>query len=230
MTVSKKQEGVTLVIAMVMLAAVTFISFALSTIIIREIVVARLILTTEPAITGASSGGEGGLFQLFRELPANSATVALPQSGAGYQVTSDLYDNSYLFSITGGAEAKVGLYDAQQPNNKQPNPRYASVKVTNNPGSSLLQYQVATWSQPDSFICVGSVSAGSTSAACALSSTSDNRFVIFIQPLGGSDAAGSVVAYDSQNQIIGIPSETQSLVVTGTSGGAQRKIEIKVSK
>jgi len=224
------QSGVTLVIAMVMLAAVTFISFALSTIIIREIGVARVILQSEPAISGASSGGEVGLFRLFRELAGTAATGQLPGSGAGYAVETDLYDDYYNFSAVAGAEVKVGLYDAEQPDNKHPNPAYSAVTITNGPGNALLQFRVNTWTKPDAVdaICTGSVSANSTSFQCTLMTGTDSRFVIFLQPSGGGNANGRVTAYGTAGQVIGIPSDNQNLIVTGTAGAASRHIEIKV--
>ena len=50
------EEGVTLVISIVMLGTLTFISFGLSTVILREIQASRLILTSEPAFAGANAG------------------------------------------------------------------------------------------------------------------------------------------------------------------------------
>lgn len=226
------QDGVTLVVAMVMLASVMFISFAISSIIIREIGVARVILSSEPAISGASSGSEVALYRLFREQSGTAATGQLPQSGAGYQVVPDLYDDFYAFSATNGEEIKVGLYDAENPNNKQPSPLYAAVSIINGPGNAQVQYRVNSWSYPDSgqAICTGSVSANSTSLQCPLSSGSDNRFVIFLQPVGGGSATGRVVAYGQNGQVVGIPTDSQNLVVTGTAGTASRRIEVRIQR
>src|SRR3989344_4131661 len=93
---SRSQEGVTLIMALVMLAVTTFISFSLSVVVVREIKGARLILQTEPAISGANAGGEGGLYQYTRQTGFTTLSGSLPQSGVDYEIKTELFDDPYL--------------------------------------------------------------------------------------------------------------------------------------
>ena len=132
------QSGVTLIISIVLLAAITFISFVLSVIVIREIGATRTTLRSEPAIAAASAGGEIGMYRFLREKKNEiSPTGTTPRSGATYTIETDLYDNPYPFLIqsTTTPIINIALFDADDIDNK--NAGYESLTFKNNGPQSL---------------------------------------------------------------------------------------------
>lgn len=226
------QDGVTLVISIILLASVTFISFALSTLILREISATRLILRTEPAISAANAGGEVAIYRLFRESGNVSATGGtLSQSGAVYDIAADLYDNPYLFTIPPNGVISVGLYDAENPNNKITD--YGSVTITNNAGGSTIRISLVSWSDPGTELWCSSLTmnAGATSVTCSLASLPDDRYLLTIENIPSCpacNAIGQVRALDESGQPKGVPSDNPQIEVTGTSGEVERKIRIDI--
>lgn len=220
-----KQAGVTLVVAIVMLASVTFISFSISSIVIREIGSARLILKTEPAISAANAGGEVGLYQLLRETGVISPSGNLGQSSVSYQVTTKLYDNPYVFSIPAGGQADIALYDPTNFNNTAAD--YGSVTITNNFSSHPLNYTISSWSDLAAAICSGNIGSGQTAPVCPLGNP-DDRYIITLVPTGNAAASGQITATNNAGQAKGVPADFPSLSVTGVNGDVQRKIQINL--
>src|SRR3989338_3467877 len=166
---NSSQSGVTLIIAIIMLAAVTFISFSLSAVILREINAARLILKTEPAISAANAGGEVGLYKLMRNLGQTATSGQTPQSGSSYQVVPDLYDDPYVFSVVAGAVIKVGLYNPENVSDEDAD--YGRVTLTNNTsGSGPLKVTIYSWSDSEDPIasCNGVTVVDGSSFSCSL--------------------------------------------------------------
>lgn len=224
---AKKQEGVTLIISLVLLAVVTFISFALSTVILRELAAVRLILRAEPALSGANSGGEVGLYQLIRQAGPVTTSGSLVQSGATYSVTTDLFDDPYVFSIGENETLSVALYDPENFDNQNAN--FGYLTVTNNPGSESqpLRVEVYSFSDLTTTICSYNVGAGQTSPTCGLNSA-DDRYFITLVPNGGQEATGIISVRDNNNQPKGVPADSPTLDILGTSGPVQRKIQINL--
>ena len=211
-------------VSMVILASTTFISFALSSIIIREIRNAQIILRTEPAISGASSGGEIGIFRLVREVGGTSTSGTTPQSGASFSVVSDLYDLPYLFSTSGGEALQIGLYDAERPNNQNAN--YGTVTIINDAGSDTISVQVYSWGDLETAVWSSSISPGSSGTSPSLNSV-DDRYLVVIDPVSGNgSASGQARATDNGGASKGVPSPAPGIDVTGSNGNIQRKIEI----
>ena len=218
------EEGITLVISIILLASTTFISFSLSTVIIREIRSAQTILQAEPAISGANSGGEIGMFRFLREVGGTATSGQTPQSGASYSVVADLYDLPYFFSSTTGKLIKVGLYDAEQPRLQSAD--YGTVTVINDQGSSPLKVDVFSWSDLTTTVWSTTIGSGSSGTSPNLNSV-DDRYLIMIDPVPASgNASGQIRATDNSGASKGVPSPNPGIDVTGTSGGVQRKIEI----
>lgn len=235
------EDGVTLVISVVLLAAVTFVSFSLSALIIREIVAARLVLKSEPALSAANSGGEVGLYRLQRGAGAlDEANVSLEQSPATYDLASDLYDNPYLLTsvnVACGATTEfwIPLYDPANWENKSAN--YGSVTVSN-AGQCPIEFRVFSWSDTDNNVCPSvNMGVGGPSRTCSSLSGVltvggiDDRYILAILPGGslGQNVQVSITAME--NDLVtsrGVPSETPILRITGKSGEVQRKIQIEI--
>ncbi len=207
--------------AVVMLAAVTFVSFSIATVMIREITAARLVLKTEPAISGANAGGEIGLYRLFREVGGTTASGNLLLSGASYNVETDLYDKPYYFQIPAGSDARVALYDAENLNN--PNTGYTSVVITNDASaqSNPVKVEIASFADVNTLIYSQTIGSGQTQSF-SLNSI-DDRYLIVITPTGNFSASGQITA-----QPKGVPSDIPVIKSTGTYGEVQRKIEINL--
>lgn len=222
------QSGITLVLAIIMLFSVTFISFMLSTIIIREIKTARLILKTEPAISAANSGGEVGLYQFLGGTGGVNTTGSLVESSATYQVVADLYDNPYNFSLNveSAAVVKVPLYDAENPDNQ--NADYGSVTIKNISGWPI-KVEIFSWSDPANAFCQSPAIVGGGEYTCSALNRLDDRYLLVINLIpGAKDAIGQITATNNAGQPKGLPSDSPTLMVTGTNGDVQRKLEIKL--
>lgn len=229
----KEQQGVTLIISLVLLASVSFVTFAISTLILREIAGARLILQTEPAISGANSGGEIALFRLARGSGNIDSSGSLLASNANYQIVSDLYDDPFPFSIASGGELRVSLYDASDPNNLSAN--FGSVTVTNNPSgqSNPLKLQIFSFGDLTTGLCgtTGGATIGTgQSLVCATLNSADDRYLLILTPTGNNSASGQIQTTNNQGASRGVPSIFPELEITGTRGNVQRKIQIRLSE
>lgn len=221
----KNQEGVTLIISIVLLAAVTFISFSISTIAIREIGVSRLILRSEPAISGANSGGEVGLYKLLRETGGTTTSGNLSLSGASYDLVTKLYDNDpTAFTVASAEILNIGLYNPENINDKSQ--LYQSFDLTNT-GQNAFRVSVASWSTPKTVFCSQTVPPGQSIPTCTLVFAGDGRYLISVDPSGAA-AAGTISALHTDGSR-GAPATTPTLDVTGTSGTVERRIQINVS-
>ena len=225
--IANRQEGVTLIIAVIMLAAVTFISFSLSAVILREINAAQLILKTEPAISAANAGGEVGLYRLMRGLGQTSVAGSTPQSGATYQVDSDLYDDLYLFFVEEGEVIRVGLYNAEDISDQ--NADYGRVLLNNySSRSGPLKVTVYSWSDSGNPIasCDGATVVSGDSLSCSLDKP-DDRYIVEIEALG-QDVRGEISAFNNAGTSKGVPANVPTLEVTGRNLDVFRKIEINL--
>lgn len=228
MKIFQGQKGVTLIIAVVMLASVTFVSFALSSVIIREIRVARILLKTEPAISGANSGGEENLYRFIRK-QGLVTSGSLPQSAVNYQVTPDFFDNPYNFTIAANSFGRIALYDPENPTNPAAN--YGTIRIVNN-GPSIsrpILYQVYSLGNLSTAICSGTVGVSQTSPVCNLNSA-DDRYIVDLQlsGFGSGGASGSITVMDNGGNPKGAPADVPKMEVLGSVGEVRRKIEINL--
>lgn len=231
MTNYKNQEGVTLVVAIVLLSAVTFVSFSLSTVALRELKSARLVTNAEPAFAGANAGGETGLYRLQRGAGSiSSSNQSLSQSSATYDIIADLLDDPYLYTVAGGQTLNVGLYDPENTNNQDL--LYRSVRVANqvNP----IRVTVASWFNPNNPVCNNINVPPGGALTCTLVGP-DYRYLVTLVNLGAGTSNGTVQAFDGSGILTGplsavpagIPSDKPSIEITGKSGEVRRKIQIK---
>mgnify|MGYP001592188660 CR=1 FL=1 len=214
----QNQSGITLLVAVVLLAAVTFISFSVSTIIIREIQSGRLTLRSEPALSAANSGGEIGLYRLFRgESPVNTEGT-FSGSNVSYEVAAQLYVSNYSFQVNPGPEvAVVALYFVEDIEKITGN--YDSVTISLQSSSGPANFRIVNWTSAETNIYNGPLFVGANGPY--LLNSSDDRYVIYILPTGTSKVKGSISA-----EPLGVPSDSPTLDVKGTNGPVQRRIEI----
>lgn len=239
----KTQEGVTLVISIVMLAAVTFVSFSLSALILRGIVGARLLLKSEPALSAANSGGEVGLYRFQRaqgSLDISQGTLS--QSTATYDLASDLYDDPYLLTsdaVSCGDTTAfwIPLFDPANWQNTAAN--YGSVTI-NNTGQCPFRFRVFSFGNSEIILCnTATVGVGSGQKTCnnlsgvATQEGSDDRYILEITPNGSASQIFGATITAKTNDLVtsrGVPSDSPTLRVIGKSGEVQRKIEIEIKQ
>ena len=221
-----RQQGVTLIMAIVMLAVTTFISFSLSVIVVREIKGARLVLQTEPAISGANAGGEVGLYQYTRQTGFTTLSGSLPQSGVDYEIKTELFDDPYLVN-SNTEPAKVSLYDPVNPDNQ--NADYKTVTVKNTGSPSSIRFRVFSWSDPVNPVCNWTTVPSGQSRTCNNLTAADDRYVVEIEKEGASTIViAEVTTTNELNQSKGVPSNSPVIEVTGKHLEVQRKIEINL--
>lgn len=214
-------------VSIVLLASVTFISFSLTTVIIREVGAARLLVRSEPAIASADSGVEIGMYQLFRESGAISQSGSLPGSGATYVITPDLYDNPYVFT-NATSTFQVALYDPTNPDNQAAG--YGTVKVTNAAGSNPIKVDVFSYGDLVIPVCSSPSIPAGNSYTCPASGTlqsADDRYLVRTQVTAGT-ASGEIDTTDDAGGPKGVPSAIPQLQVTGQSGNVQRRLDVKL--
>ena len=220
------ESGVTLLIAIIMLASVMFISLSLSSVVLREIGATRQVLQTEPAITGSDAGGEVGLYAVLRQTGLFSEQRTLPQSGVSYDFQTDQFDSPYVFTIPAGSLLEVRLYEPEDPANAALD--YGTLAINGLSGT----VNITVYSYGDIFnamACSGSAGSG-TPFSCPLSSA-DDRYLVVVDP--SNDFAALTGQMDTTNaggQAKGVPAISPTIVVTGTLNDVQRKIEVNLTE
>src|SRR3989338_2488539 len=234
--ISNREEGITLIISIVLLAAVTFVSFSLSALIIREIVATRLFLRSEPALSAANAGGEVGLFRLQRgqgSLDISQGTLS--QSAATYYLVSDLYDDPYLLtsdavSCGDATEFWIPLIDAANWENRAAN--YGGITVKNT-GECPFNFRVFSFGNPETILCNTATVSPDQQRTCGNLEGTDDRYILEIAPNGSANQIFKATITAKTNDLItsrGVPSESPTLRVTSKSGEVQRKIEIEIKR
>jgi len=222
---------VTIIIAIVLLATISFVSFSLSSVILREIRAARLVQNSEPALASANSGGEVSLYRLQRNIGGISVSgVAMQSSGATFDVVPDLTDTQFPFTATAN-DAFVSIYNPDSLTTADTGAR--SVRVTNN-GPRHADIWVRPWSNSETVRCFFNNVNPGDSRTCNLLGP-DYRYQIHIQRTGGGgqNALGFVEAFtgpDATGSALGIPSASPVLDVTGRHSEVQRKIRVNLSQ
>ena len=218
------ESGITLVVSLIILASVTFISFVLSSIIIREIIAARLLTQTEPAISAAEGGAEITAYTYMRSLGDPPSNCPAMQNGGQCQVSPNLYDNPLRITDPSPV-VSAGLYDANNPNNQTL--AYRSVKVENFPSAGPVAVTVVSFADPGTPLCSDTVQPNDF-MICNLPGPDFRTLITMDWGTGGTDR-GKITAFDQNNaqgSSVGIPSAQPSFDITGSLGQVQRKIRI----
>lgn len=226
------QSGVTIVIAMILLAGVVFASFTMASIILRDVKSARVIQDSEPAITGAYAGGETALFSLQRDIAnLRVSDVSVSAGGTVYDVIPDLTDDPFSYVVTGAQDVYVNFYNPEDPEIQDTGIR--SFTITNDTGSRRVDVEVVSWGNPQAILCSFTDitdTEPSNTRTCSNLSGPDYRYQLTIRASGGGagTAAGTIRAFDASGAPVGIPSATPTFDVSGTLGDAQRRIRINL--
>lgn len=226
MTNSNPQSGVTIVIAIVLLATIGFISFSLSTVVLRSIRFSRVLQNSEIALAGANSGSEVSLFRFQRNI-GNIAVVNSPlQSGASYDVLPNLSTLVYTQAIAQGQPAYINLYDPENINSTAPG--FGSVRITNL-GPNNVDADVYPWSNAGVNTCsFSNIGSGSSRTCPAAGSLPPDRYQIYVRmhSQGNQSATVEIRAFDSAGEPKGIPTKTPTIDVVGKISDVKRRIRV----
>lgn len=223
----QSQDGITMVVAIMLLAGISFASFTLSSIILREIQAGQLIQDSAPAIAGAYSGVEIGLYRLHRNLGSLAVTGGtLSQSGATFDVIPDFFDDPFTFTASGGQALTVSLYDPA--NLAAIDPGYRRVTITSVSGRRFSA-EVVSWGSAGTIVCSNPNISNGQSLNCNLSGP-DFRYQITIRVSGSSSgtAVGTIQAFDASGAPLGVPSATPTFDATGKFGVVNHRIRVNL--
>ncbi len=228
----KSQRGITLLMSVFVLAAVSAISFSVAALVLREIRSSRILSQSEPSLIAAEGGAETALF--FRIRGLNSYTNQCPSGhtgslgGAGFTVCNDYYDTPYFFSTSSTTNEVLLLNDPANPANSAAG--YSSLSITATSGSaSVLQIRAYDLNSNNpvaiqtSLIVPGNVT---------LSGLNPNAsYAVFLVPQSGSNpnpiANGSAIGNGGSK---GIPSKNPSIISTGTRNTLIRRLEVQLNR
>lgn len=243
----KNSAGITMLLAIFVLAASSIISFSLGTLVIREIMASRQQSKSESVISSAEGGAETALFfqqrgltttgnvsvcpnTLHQDMPAFSGTIS-------YDVCSNLYDNPYIFTSSFDNVDVVLLNNPLDPANLAASAGYENLHFSITSGDALgVQADVFDLNDPafDPSAPFRSVS-GSVPGSFSITGLDPNKsYVIFVYPCLGTPPSctfGSVNGYVTANGgSKGIPTKNPSVDSTGKSESLIRKLRIMLSR
>lgn len=220
----KDQRGVTLLLAILVLSAVTAIVFSVAAIAVNETRVSGDLLKTDPAITAAEAGTEDLLYYAVRGVGSYSSDCSAPSTSTLNGVTLSLCANPYLsnpvqITIPPNSEKDLFLYN---PLVQGGAPGYTNLALTLVSGV-VVTGDLCSWTSqncktaPD--IVSGTVTTGNT-GSIALNPNQPNGYqLILVNTNTTSDVVNIVTAPT------GLPSGTVTLEATGSNNGVTRKIQ-----
>ena len=226
----RSQEGVTIIVAIILLATISFISFSLSTLILRGIQFARVLQNSGLALSGAYSGGEISVFRFQR----NSGGIAVTNSPLANGTLFDVYPNLTTLSYSAGASnpnpTVVNLYDAD--NIAATDAGYRAVSITNL-GPNNVDIDVYSWSDSSTPVvgCSYSNIGNNTTRTCSVLGADRYQVVVRMQSAsGGQTATVNVAGFADSSASVpkGVPSQTPTIEVVGKMSDVQRRIRVNL--
>ena len=230
----QNQEGVTLLLALMIMAALTAIVFSLSSIAINELNNTNTQINSESAIAGAEAGSEALLYQDNRGAISCSSTPAnykLSSSGVTVSSTNTLYNpNPYSFTLptSPGNEMDFDLYDPCDPNGT---PGYTSISVTPNSSDSTTPNSamyICSWSVSpcsSSNYDIYDISFNTTTTYGSLVPGAKYQVVIL-----NNDSSSVSYSVSTLPANIGVPASQVVIITSGTNNGVSRKLQTVLPK
>lgn len=220
--------GVTLILAVLILAAVSAISFSVGTLVLRELKSSRQLSQSEPVIVSAEAGAETALFFRMRKL-ADQYVSSCPSSdqgtlsnGSTYSVCNDYYDNPYIFETHSSDPEVVLLIDPSDPNNVAAGYSSLTINATSSSPGVIAQLIVEAYdlSATSTIAAWGTISIpGSTT----LDLDPQKSYAVFLRPASSGSVSGSMTGNSGTK---GIPSKTPTITSAGSNSALVRKLKI----
>jgi len=241
------QSGITLILAVLILAAVSALSFSLGALAIREIKSSRQLLHSEPALTAAEAGGETALFfrtrglDQYKEVCPTTTSGNLSSGSASFEVCSDLYDDPFNFS-TAYNDIDVVILDNPL-DTSDPRAGYSSVTISPTAGTATV-IRAFAYDLANPSVCPVDSFPISVPGTGTLSGLDPNKsYAVFIYPCGDTaceagkpkipscasgTASGTMtgVANIGADSFNGIPSESPKINSTGRKNNLLRRLEL----
>lgn len=247
---SDPQTGVTLILALFVLTAVTAVSFSLGSLVIREIRSSRYLAQSEPTILTAEAGAETALFFRLRKIAQyNEECDSLPRSellsatGSRFDICSNFYDKPYNFVTTETAQEVVLLVDPAD--EASPASGYTSIDIAvDSEGDGVTATKVEVWvfdisdpPPPDPVTAVLDVFPGtSITIDSSYGLDPSKSYAIFLYPGSQAtptgEATGTICDTTPCDPATsrGIPSKNPKTFSTGTKGNLIRKLQVQWSR
>jgi len=230
----RSEKGVTLLLTLMILAAVSAIVFSISVIALNEVKTSADEINSEPAITGAEGMAEQMLYDNIRGL--NTSCTGTPQnetlSSSGVTtsfVNSYYYPGTYITTVAANSSQSLYLYDPCLPGAA---PNYTSLSVqmgaTGNGNVAVCSWNFANCqASPD--VSGYSLSAGQTTTDVAGGPTplisTDQYQIILTNTTGAPESFGLTTTSTSPGVITGVPAPIVTIITTGSLGGVTRKLQ-----
>lgn len=234
-TKTERQRGVTLLMSIMILAALTAIVFSLSAVAINELKTSANVTNTEPAIIGAEAVAEDLMFQYTRGTnpscnTTSTATLNYLSTGANVSVssvTSYYYDGAQTFALSSGGEQDLYMYNPCSPGTA---PGYESLTVQLGPTSGASAVvNVCTWA---STTCSASSDLGmaepiASGGAYTFSGLDPGtQYQMAIENNGSAvDQFSLTTTSNNPSVITGMPATQVTIQTTGSKGGQTRKLQ-----
>lgn len=218
------EDGATIIVALVLLTTIGFISFSVSTVLLRGIRISRILQNTELALSGANSGTEVSLYRFQRSAGGISVSNQnMDSSGASFTVIPDLTDDTFNFSVASPNQAIISLYNPEDINAADPG--YRSV-VINNTSGSPIRVDVISWDNAGAVICNFSSIPSPQTGICDVQA---GKYQVIVEVNGGGSSTGTVRGWSGSGgtgTLIGIPSANPIIDVIGKMTDVQRRIRV----
>ncbi|MDB4939861.1 MAG: hypothetical protein JWO40_286 [Candidatus Doudnabacteria bacterium] len=222
------QKGVTLLLSILILSAITAIVFSVAAIALNEVRTSADLAKTEPIIKADEAMAEDGLFNTVRgysTLPACSASQTQGTVFNGVTVSScaSYYFNSpYAFVMTPSARRDFYLYN---PTNQGANPGYTSASITIVAGSTgtvyFCPFAVANCVVTPTSSQTLDVNGTTTWNSPVLDPTIEYQIIVI-------NGVGSTSSYSFTTAPNGLPAGTTTIINQGAKQGVTRKLQVTV--
>ncbi|GAC1413095.1 MAG: hypothetical protein NVSMB66_4100 [Candidatus Doudnabacteria bacterium] len=220
------QKGVTLLLSILILAAMSAIVFSVGAIALNEIRSSGDLTKSEPVIKANEAFAEDSLFKTLRGLStlascSSASTVALNGVNVSTCV-SYYYASPYSFNMTINARKDFYLYN---PLDQTANPGYTGLSVRIIAGSTgtvyFCTFVVADCVSTPTSSLVLSVNGPTTWNSGPLDTTQKYQLILI-------NGAGSAATYSISSAPNGLPAGTTTIINQGSKQGVTRKLQTQV--
>lgn len=225
----QSQKGVTLLLALMILAAISAIVFSISVITLNEVKISANEINSEPAITGAEAMSEQMLYENIRGMNSSCAGTPLNETLSSSGVTTTFvnsyyYPGTYIATVAAGSSESLYLYNPCLPGS---DPQYTDISVQMGiSGSGAVA--ICTWnvsncqSSPD--VNGFSLSSGQTQDTPGLD-PGEQYQLILTNTTALPESFGLTTISENPSVITGIPAPIVTIITTGSLGGVTRKLQ-----
>ena len=226
----KNQDGVTLLLAILILAAISIVALSFSSIAKDELQSSGDSLRSEPAISGAEAGTEDALFEDIRGFGSSLATNCSSPSQSTLSngvliqsCTNYYYPNPYAFTLAPFVPQQFYLYN---PASQSSPSGYTSVSLTmnNSDTGGLVLIDLCSWSNNNCSQFPDLVGNYPLSAGQTWTETLDpsQKYILIAK---NQNSSVSLVA---QSTPFALVSSVTTVLTSGTNGSVTRKIEATI--